>query len=66
MHAIKAVIGYALLEIAIIIIEFFWYYSNGQTIGPLIVGALLAVVVFIIAALALYESIKHRNDKEPW
>jgi membrane protein YdbS with pleckstrin-like domain len=66
MHAIKDVIGYALLEISIIILEFFLYYSRGQTVGPLIVGGILALVVLVITILALFESIKHRNDKEPW
>ncbi len=66
MRAIKDVIGYALLEISIIIIEFFWYYSKGQTLGPLIVGAILAVFVLIITIMALFEAIKHRHDKEPW
>jgi hypothetical protein len=66
MHAVKDVIGYALLEISIIILEFFLYYSRGQTVGPLIVGGILALVVLVITILALFESIKHRNDKEPW
>jgi membrane protein YdbS with pleckstrin-like domain len=66
MHAIKDVIGYALLEISIIILEFFLYYSRGQTVGPLIVGGILALVVLVITILALFESIKHRNDKELW
>lgn len=66
MQSIKQVLGYAILEISVIIIEFFLYYSRGQTIAPLIVGGVLALVVLAITATALYESIKHRDDKEPW
>jgi membrane protein YdbS with pleckstrin-like domain len=66
VHAIKDVIGYALLEISVIILEFFLYYSRGQTVGPLIVGGILALIVLVITIMALFESIKHRNDKEPW
>lgn len=66
MHAIKDVIGYGIFAFSLIFIEFFLYYSKGQTIGPLIVGAVLAIIVLAITIMALFESIKHRNDKEPW
>jgi len=66
MQAIKDVIAYLMLEVALIIIDFFIYYSNDQTVGPLIVGLALTFIVLVITVFALLESIKHRNDKEPW
>lgn len=66
MRSIKEVIGYAFFALSLIFVEFFLYYSKGQTIGPLVVGAVLGLVVLVITTMALFESIKHRNDKEPW
>jgi len=66
MRSITEVIGYAFFALSLIFIEFFLYYSKGQTIGPLVVGGILGLVILAITVMALFESIKHRNDKEPW
>jgi hypothetical protein len=64
MRSITEVLGYGLFVLSLIVIEFFLYYSKGQTIGPLIVGAVLGFIVLGIILMAIFEPIKHRNDKE--
>jgi len=66
MQAIKDVIFYLLLEFALLFFEFFLYYEKGRPIIPLLIGGGIALIVLVIGVAALFESIKHRNDKEPW
>jgi hypothetical protein len=67
MKVVSDVILYFILELCIIFLDFGIYYSEEGTFRtPLYVGCFLALVVLIITLMALYESIKHRNDKESW
>jgi hypothetical protein len=67
MKVVSDVILYFILELCLIFINFGIFYSeNGTFKTPLYIGCFLAFVVLIITLMALYESIKHRNDKESW
>lgn len=65
MQAIREVLGLFLLEMCLIFFEFLIYFIFGlKTIFYL--GLLITVIVMAITTQALYESYKHRNDKDPW
>lgn len=55
-----------LLEIALIVLDFGTYSQGGKVRVPLLIGTGLVFMVFVFAALALYQTIRHRHDKEQW
>lgn len=64
----RYVIFLCTLEFLLIFLEFVSYYLLGNTHSkvPFILASCLLGIVTIITGMALYESIKHRNDSEPW
>ncbi len=67
MKSIISIILSFLVGATFLIVEFGIYISHSGTIRqPLIIGMLLTAVVTILTLIALYESVRHRNDKDPW
>ena len=66
MSTIVLVIVNTLLALCVIFLEFSLYSVYGRSWVPMSLGAGLGAAVLVISGLALYESIKHRGDKEPW
>jgi hypothetical protein len=68
MYAVRTVIAYSLLELSFIILEFgiFTYLGPSQYKVPLILVSILVLILMIVTGMALFVSIKHHKDKEPW
>lgn len=61
-------ISLAVWFFAILSVDAVVYYAQGRhhSLIPLFVCGAATIVVGIIAVMAMYETFKHRNDKEPW
>ena len=61
-------ISYTVIFIFFILFDLVSYYGYGRnhSLVPFYLGVFVTVIVGIIAIMALYETFKHRNDKEPW
>jgi hypothetical protein len=67
MNSVGTVVIFTLIELSLIIIDFGLYYSqHGRIKVPFIIGCFLALVVLTLMVMAIYQSLKHRHDKEPW
>jgi purine-cytosine permease-like protein len=68
MHAVRESVAYCLIAISLLILEYaiYVYLGPAQNKVPLIIGGILVCTVLMITLLALYQSIKHRHDKEEW
>lgn len=69
MSNVRNVFVYALLALASIVIDFVdlaGYFEGGHSMVPLVLGLVLSGLLLILTGAALYQSIKHRHDKEPW
>jgi len=61
-------ISYTVIFTFFILFDLVSYYGYGHnhSLVPFYLGVFVTVIVGIIAIMALYETFKHRNDKEPW
>lgn len=61
-------VAWLVLFVFIASLDVFFYYAQGlgHSWVPLGISSVATLVVGILAGMAIYETFKHRNDKEPW
>lgn len=61
------IIIWFVLELLLILVNVaaYYYWWHGHSFVPLAISGILTLVVFGIVSVAIYETFKHKHDKDP-
>ncbi len=68
MRELWEVVSWFILFLFFMLADLVFYYDYGQehSLVPFVLTAIMTLIVFLVLCMAIYEIIKHRNDKEQW